>query len=290
MPLLPAVTGSCRAGRERDPRNVPSVTDALPFWLPLSVLTFLVQMLAYHGAGLAFEWCDRTRRLAAFKVRDIDRLTYLELLPRVLANQVLVLLPAMVLLQVSGLAFVGAPHLSLWHFLLALVLMGVGHDIVQYVFHRFVLHRPGLVRKLGHAVHHSTGASKAISACYMSPVDFLLEIVLPYLVPLVLVSAGADIAFHCVVAGLGAIGGLYEHSGYDFAARLPRRAGFWSRPLAVLDTSITSKAHAEHHRRSNVSFSDGFGSPGICDTIFKTRWDLARDPIAESRGQVLPRA
>lgn len=263
-----------------------STTDLLPWWLPLSVLTFLAQMIAYHGVGLAFEWCDRSRMLAAFKVRDADRLTYFELFPRVFANQVLILLPAMVLLQASGLAFVGAPQLAPWHFLLAMVLMGVGHDIVQYVFHRFVLHRPGLIRKLGHSVHHSTGASKAISACYMSHVDFLLEIVLPYLVPLVLVAAGADIAFHLVVASLGAIGGLYEHSGYDFAARLPKRAGFWSRPLAVLDTLITSKAHAEHHRRSNVSFSDGFGSPGICDTIFKTRWDLASDRTAEMmRGQ-----
>ncbi len=264
-----------------------SATDALPWWLPLSVLTFLVQMIAYHGVGLAFEYCDRAKKLAAFKVRDADRLTYLELLPRVLANQILVLLPAMVLLEVSGLAYVGAPHLSAWHFLLAMAAMGIGHDVVQYVFHRFVLHRPGLIRTLGHAVHHSTGASKAISACYMSHTDFFLEIVLPYLVPLVLVGAGADITFHLVVASLGAIGGLYEHSGYDFAVRLPKARGFWARPLAVLDTLITSKAHGEHHRRSVVSFSDGFGSPGICDTIFKTRWDLAPDPLAEARGRAL---
>jgi sterol desaturase/sphingolipid hydroxylase (fatty acid hydroxylase superfamily) len=262
-------------------------TDQLPWWLPLSVLTFVVQMIAYHGVGLAFEICDRTKRLAAFKVRDADRLTYRALLPRVLANQFFVLLPAMVLLELSGLAFVGAPHLSVWHFLLAMVLMGVGHDIVQYVFHRFVLHRPGLVRTLGHALHHSTGASKAISACYMSAPDFFLEIVLPYLVPLAVVGAGADIGFHLVVAALGAVGGLYEHSGYDFAARLPKAKGLWARALALLETSITSKAHAEHHRRSIVSFSDGFGSPGICDTIFRTRWDLARDPVAEMRGPAL---
>jgi sterol desaturase/sphingolipid hydroxylase (fatty acid hydroxylase superfamily) len=252
-------------------------TDPLPWWLPLSVLTFGVQMIVYHGVGLAFDYCDRTKRLAVFKVRSVDRLSHGELLPRVLANQFLILLPAMVLLQASGLAFVGAPHLAPWHFLLALVLMGVGHDIVQYGFHRFVLHRPGLIRKLGHALHHSTGASKAISACYMSFTDFFLEIVLPYLVPLVVVFAGADIGFHLLVASLGAIGGLYEHSGYDFAVRLPKATGVWTRPLALLESFVTSKAHAEHHRRSNVSFSDGFGSPGICDTIFTTRWDLVPD-------------
>ena len=36
---------------------------------------------------------------------------------------------------------------------------------------------------------------------------------------------------------------------------------------------ISSHAHAQHHRRSSVSFSDGFGSPGLCDTLFGTRWD-----------------
>ncbi len=145
----------------------------VPWWLPLSVLVWAVQMAVFHGVGLFFEWSDRRGMLASFKVRDNDRLGYFELLPRVLFNQIFVLLPAMVAFQYTGLAFTGAPRLSVWHFLAGLVLMGIGHDIVQYVFHRFVLHRPGLIRKLGHSVHHSTGASKAISACYMSLGGFL---------------------------------------------------------------------------------------------------------------------
>ncbi len=251
------------------------MVSCLPWPLPLSVLVWAVQMAVFHGAGLLFEWSDRTGMLASLKVRDVDRLGYFELLPRVLANQVFVLLPAMAVLQYTGLAFTGAPHLSVLHFFAGMALMGVGHDIVQYVFHRFVLHRPGLIRQLGHSVHHSTGASKAISACYMSPADFFLEIVLPYLVPLAIAGAGADVSFHLAVACLGAIGGLYEHSGYDFAVRLRPPNGSGSRPLAWLSHLVTSKAHGEHHRRRNVSFSDGFGSPGICDTIFRTRWDMA---------------
>jgi hypothetical protein len=68
------------------------------------------------------------------------------------------------------------------------------------------------------------------------------------------------------------MGGLYEHSGYDFASRpevTPRR---WISPLPA--SLVSSHAHGEHHRRSRVSFSDGFGSPGVCDLIFRTRWDL----------------
>jgi len=250
----------------------------LPVWLPMSVLTFAVQMLVYHGVGLWFEWCDRAGRMRAFKMRAVERRSYFELMPRVLANQLFILLPSMMALQYFGLAFVGAPHLGALHFLVALVLMGVGHDIVQYASHRFLLHRPGLIRKLGHSVHHSTGASRSISACYMSGADFFLEIVLPYLLPLIFVIAGADIAFQLTVASLGAIGGLYEHSGYDFSARLLRgERGLKGRLIAALAAIVTSKAHAEHHRRNNVSFSDGFGSPGICDTVFATRWDLAGD-------------
>ena len=253
------------------------VNSLLPWWLPLSVLVWAVQMAVFHGVGLFFELSDRTGLLAPFKVRDADRLGYFDLLPRVLFNQFFVLLPAMMAFQYTGLAFTGAPHMSAWHFLAGLVLMPIGHDIVQYIFHRFVLHRPGLILKLGHSVHHSTGASKAISACYMSPVDFFLEIALPFLVPLALIGAGTDVLFHLTLASLGAIGGLYEHSGYDFAVRLRRlnRSGSRRQPKAWLAYLVTSKAHGEHHRRSNVSFSDGFGSPGICDAIFKTRWDMA---------------
>lgn len=253
------------------------LTSNLPLSLPLSVLTWAVMMAVYHGVGLFFEWCDRTGTLARFKVRRRERLSYLGLLPRVLFNQVFVLLPAMVFLERAGLAFTGRTQLTFFHFVAGMVLMGIGHDIVQYVFHCWVLHRPALMRTLGHSVHHSTGAAKAISACFMSPADFFLEIVLPYLIPLVLIGAGGDTAFNLLVASLGAVGGLYEHSGYDFAAHLPKAkgGGFRQELLRFIGLLVTSKAHGEHHRVGNVSFSDGFGSPGICDTVFKTRWDLA---------------
>lgn len=252
--------------------------STLPAWLPLSVLTWIAIMAVYHGFGIAFEVCDHTGWLGKAKVRRADRLGYFDLLPRVAANQIFVLLPCMVAVQWAGLAYVGTPHLGAWRFVVNLVLMAIGHDVVQYATHRYVLHHPKLMRKLGHAVHHSTGASKGISACYMSAPDFFLEIVLPYLLPLALVGGGgSDITFQIVVAGLGAFGGLYEHSGYDFAVPLRDSRLFHAVPLLgrILDTIITSKAHGEHHRRFNVSFSDGFGSPGICDTVMSTRWDKA---------------
>jgi sterol desaturase/sphingolipid hydroxylase (fatty acid hydroxylase superfamily) len=253
---------------------------SLPAWMPLSVLTWIVVMVVFHGIGYGFEYCDRTGLFKSAKVRRADKLTYQQLLPRALFNQVFVLLPAMVLVQWLGWAFVGPAHLSVWRFLGMLVGMAVGHDVVQYVAHRYVLHNPRTSRFLGHTVHHMTGASKAISALYMTPADFFLEIVLPYLLPLVVLGGGgSDILFHLLVAGLGAFGGLYEHSGYDFAAPLRETRFFKSVPWlgAILETLVSSHAHGQHHTRGVVSFSDGFGSPGICDTVFATRWDKVEE-------------
>lgn len=247
----------------------------LPNWLPLSVAVWLVQMLAYHGFGLWFEYLDRTGGLADYKVRPVDRWTYWQVMPRVLANQVFILLPAMILVEWSGLAFAGPAHIGVVMFAVGLIGMTIGHDVVQYVSHCWILHKPTLMRPLGHSVHHSTTASRGVSACFMSAADFQLEIAAPYLLPLIAItaigSAGTDLTFHFFAVAAGAFGGLYEHSGYDFSIKLAQSDNALLRFVAG---RISSKAHAEHHSRGNVSFSDGFGSSNICDTMFKTRWDL----------------
>lgn len=229
-------------------------------------------MLVFHGIGFGFELCDRTDTLRRFKVRRHERLTYARALPRVLFNQTFVLLPAMWLCEKTGLAFVGSAKIGLAFAAIALLLMTIGHDIVQYAAHRWLLHNVRF-RWLRHDIHHATGASRAITACYMSAPDFFLTIVCPYLVPLVLIGGGtANVPFQLLVACLGAVGGLYEHSGYDFASGVVTARHSW---LSLVPAPlVSSHAHGEHHRRSRVSFSDGFGSPGLCDLIFRTRWDL----------------
>jgi sterol desaturase/sphingolipid hydroxylase (fatty acid hydroxylase superfamily) len=244
--------------------------------LPLSAVVWVGHMLVFHSVGVAFELCDRKGWLRRYKVRDRERLAYLDYLPRVLFNQTFILLPAMWLCERLGLAYTGSKHIGLLWAVVVIVLMTIGHDIVQYFAHRFVMHSPRF-RWLGHGLHHSTGASKSITACYMSAPDFFLEIVCPYLVPLIVIGGGtADLGFQLLVASLGALGGLYEHSGYDFAPGIRRSLAAKTSPLLRLIPSslISSHAHGEHHRRSRVSFSDGFGSPGLCDAIFRTRWDM----------------
>jgi sterol desaturase/sphingolipid hydroxylase (fatty acid hydroxylase superfamily) len=244
---------------------------SLPWWMPLSVLAWTFGILVYHVVAALFEVCDRRGWLGRFKRRDADRLSYRQMLPLVLFNQCCVLLPCMVACQALGLAFTGTPQLGIVRFCVSLAGVAVGHDIVMYAFHRGLLHNRRF-RWLRHSLHHATGASRAISACYMSPPDFFLEIVCPFLVPLVIVGGGgADLSFHLMVAAVAPLGGLYEHSGYDFAGML--RGSVFARLPANL---TSSHAHAEHHRRSTVSFSDGFGSPGLSDWLFATRWDLQR--------------
>src|SRR5208283_723035 len=212
----------------------------------------------------------------------MERLGYFDMLPRVLANQTFLLLPAMLFIQWAGLAFVGSPRISLPVFLASVAAMTVGHDVLQYIAHRFVLHRPDMMRRLGHALHHSTIGSRGISACYMSAADFFLEIVCPYLIPLAFVPLGSNFWVHALVVTSGAFGGLYEHSGYDFARALRERQEGRApgRLRLALAKMVSSEAHAAHHSRGNVSFSDGFGSSNICDTLFRTRFDL----VAPRRG------
>ncbi|TPX13342.1 uncharacterized protein E0L32_006315 [Thyridium curvatum] len=267
---------------------LPSGPSPSSLALPVSVYAWAAQQVVYHAVGLLFEECDRKGALKRFKVRDVDRKHYADLLPRVLFNQLFVLLPSMVAAEtLLALCFVGR-QLQWWHYALVPPAMAVGHDVVQYLAHRYLLHQPNvaLMRALRHSVHHSTGATKAVSACYMSAPDFFLEIVLPYLVPLALVGGGGDnVYFHSLVAGLGAVGGLYEHSGYDFSVVLRSyschghgdgsTAAKWPRLASILGSFLDNRSHTEHHVRAHVSFSDGFGSPGICDTVMGTRWDLA---------------
>lgn len=92
---------------------------------------------------------------------------------------------------------------------------------------------------------------------YMSSPDFLLEIVIPYLVPLIFLSmANVCSSATCVaILPLGALGGLYEHSGYNFFDG-----------IAALDTTV----HGMHHRFYHCSFADGVGAPSIFDAAMGT--------------------
>ncbi|KAJ5112252.1 hypothetical protein N7532_000297 [Penicillium argentinense] len=258
--------------------------------IPISIQTWIVQELSFLGTALFCEYADTTTA-RSLRVREPDRKGFMKMLPQVLFNQFFVLLPCMILTEWLGLCFTGISYSTLIRIFVIFYGMALGHDIVQYTTHRFLLHNHNirLMRVLRHSVHHTTTASRGISACYMFPTDYFLEIVLPYLVPLaVLGGGGMSRLFHFPVAGLGAAGGVYEHSGYDLCLsfhlhdKIPAGSEGSLKSYVLnllfkwLSGTLDNRAHGEHHARANISFSDGFGSPEFCDTIFGTRWNVSK--------------
>jgi sterol desaturase/sphingolipid hydroxylase (fatty acid hydroxylase superfamily) len=137
------------------------------------------------------------------------------------------------------------------------VLSAAMHEVLFYLGHRYVLHTRWGYLTLNHRLHHASPTNSAISAMYMAPVDFLLEIVVPYLGALWLPMAAGVCSKGMAVATLplGSVGGLYEHSGYNFL-----------RGVAGLDTGV----HAAHHARRDCSFADGVGAPSVLDPLLGT--------------------
>ena len=222
--------------------------------VPYSVVVFAVHFVTWHSGCLVFEALDRMRLCQRFKITRGDRASYMDLAPRVLANQFLILLPVMVMAQAAGLMFVGTPRHGPLRVLVDAVGVGYAHDLVFYVTHRYALHSRWGYRWFRHDLHHRTKAECAASSMYMAPGDFVLEIIMPYAAWPLLVSR-LDLLSNCLLVTLGGLGALYEHSGYDFLPRLQ-----------------STRMHAAHHASGMVAFSEGVGSPGLMDRIMRTSW------------------
>lgn len=116
------------------------------------------------------------------------------------------------------------------------------------------LHTPWGFTALGHNLHHTSKAGCAATAMYMAPIDFFIQIVAPYGAFLILFKT--DWRFDILLASIGSVAAMYEHSGYCFTK--------WK----TLDTTM----HFSHHLgRVHGSLSEGVLSPGYCDMIFGTK-------------------
>lgn len=249
---------------------LPPMFNYHTLWAHLSsdyptILSWLLFMLFFHSLGFLFHILDVTRTLSHYKhfhATSNNTPTYMQMLPLVLFNQTMLLLPIMLLTTHLGLTY----HLQhvqvttqavLISFTSVLLIAPFVHELMFYIAHRYILHAPWGFIHLNHALHHSTKTHSAISAMYMSPPDFILEVVIPYIMPLIIICTSRLITHtHAIlVLPFGAIGGLYEHSGYNF---LPM--------FSVTDTST----HAFHHRFHNCSFGDGFGSTSVLDPLFSS--------------------
>lgn len=228
-------------------------------------------MLVFHVFSFLFQVLDHANLLQTYKIYPPTEHTptYRQMLPRVLFNQIFLLLPACLLCHRLNLSFPDpsipfqpSHHQSSPTVLTSLLIMFIVppllHEFAFYVAHRFILHHPWGFSRFNHALHHATKAHSALSAMYMSPSDFLLEIILPYLLPLIVVSRLNLMRQPHIICmlPLGALGGLYEHSGYNF----------FGKHIPFLDTRV----HGLHHLHYTCSFADGVGAPSIFDSTFHT--------------------
>jgi len=231
---------------------------ALSRALPSAVYVWAAHVVMFHLVAGALQFLDYFKLLQQFKTHHDPNTKYSVCLAYALRNQICVMLPCMILSEYLGICFYPTGfHISLPLLVVGALCMTLGHDILFYLCHRFILHSEWGFHAFGHKLHHQSKASCAVSAMYMTSTDFFFEIVIPYLVPLWFVSPFTGFAVHVFFPMAGAFGGAYEHSGYNFLA------GF--KPL---DTT----AHTMHHMRYDCSFSDGVGSSNLMDSVFATTY------------------
>ncbi|KAJ3081096.1 hypothetical protein HK100_009979 [Physocladia obscura] len=247
-----------------------------------AMLSWIIFMAIFYALSLFFEFCDRFglfREQKHFR-GTASSPTFERMLPTVLVNQFLILLPSMLVVSsLGGFNYVspaykfsnttnmlltgssqGSPewyHIGPISLLCTLLFAAAIHEILFYVGHRYILHSRFGYITLNHRLHHSSPTNCAISAFYMTPIDFALEILVPYYGSLgITVYLGLCQPIVAIaLLPIGTIGGVYEHSGYNFWPGVPG-----------LDTVV----HYAHHSKHNCSFADGFGAPSVLDPWFGT--------------------
>ncbi len=130
----------------------------------------------------------------------------------------------------------------LWWLPLSVLAYLILHDAWFYWTHRW-MHRPGLFR-LAHAVHHASRPPTAWAAMSFHPLEALTgAVVIPALVFLVPIHAGALLTVLMVMT----IMGVTNHMGWElFPDRLVRgKAGGWL---------ITASHHQRHHREYRCNY------------------------------------
>mmetsp|Transcript_526 Transcript_526/g.1800 ORF Transcript_526/g.1800 Transcript_526/m.1800 type:complete len:239 (-) Transcript_526:461-1177(-) len=141
----------------------------VPKSFPTAFLAWLSLMVTFHTVCGFLELCDRRKWLQRFRRQPAgDSITYAEMMPRILFNQVVLMLPAMLLSERLALGynsrvlFNSVPSLAA-----CLAVMGIGHDVIFYIGHRYLLHSRWGYKRFGHDLHHSTKANCAAGAFYM---------------------------------------------------------------------------------------------------------------------------
>lgn len=223
-------------------------------------IVWLSGFLTFNIGGFIFFFIDKYDLLSSYKIANKNEynISYIDILKRSNINLLVGLLPMMWWVNYMGwVNFDGNSDFS--HSLISMLCMTEGHDIVQYIIHRWILHNKHLYKVIGHNIHHTIIADISISSLYNSLGDFILLNGIPYILPLIMIGCNNSVIVNCLILSLGMLGGLYEHSGYDLSR------------LNIYGCSILeNRYHYKHHIYLKYNYSNGFGSPGVIDYIFGT--------------------
>ncbi|MFT7521777.1 MAG: sterol desaturase/sphingolipid hydroxylase (fatty acid hydroxylase superfamily) [Kiritimatiellia bacterium] len=243
--------------------------DALLVWVPYGDGALLA-MLGLSAIGVGVTWTvaplfhqvDRTgspKFIAKYKIQDpFDdprRPSFAEAARVVLRNQVVLALPALVVLglwlrYVWGWS-VHADPWPWWAVPLQLMAMLFISEVSFFTSHRF-LHRPWWYRTV-HRQHHRFRTSTSIAAQYAHPFEYLVGNVLSLGLALALVPA--DMTTMWFYGVLVIVDTHLTHSGYN----LP--FGWW----------------AVHHDLHHYSVNGNFGAGGFMDRLFGSELGPPRD-------------
>lgn len=173
-----------------------------------------------------------------------SRIKFFDMLPRVIRNNIIgILFYWFILFPISKNRGVGNHNANIYKILSDLVILFFIFDTIFYIFHR-MLHHPYMYRF--HKVHHSTFAEIGISTHYMSFIDYLIEVILPFWMSISMYNSCFMASL--IFAVIGQLNGVISHSGYKFP--------FLPNPLS----------HQYHH----FYFNKNYGTGGIWDYVFST--------------------
>lgn len=229
-----------------------TVVAAVPEWVLVVVVPYLLHQGVYWGMSAGFGIVDRTDRpafVARYRIQDGKRRE--PPWPKVwrnLAVTQLVLSPLMMLWLWGMLRLRGwsaTDHMpGVGETVLQLAAMGACAAVWFYASHRF-LHRPWWMKKV-HRVHHEFRTSSAVASIYAHPVEFVFGNFLTLGLGVILVGPSLPVLYLWTVLALHTV--VAHHSGYN-VPWLP-----WS----------------VHHDWHHYRFKECFGTLGLLDTLLGT--------------------
>lgn len=212
------------------------------------ILSFFFHEFWYFFPAIIFELMDREILVSKefkgkYKLKEINsKYKFGEMVPTVLLNHVLQYIVFCILVVYNTRETTESwTHTLMWSVIFFLVT-----DWTLFFGHYF-MHLNETIYKFTHSLHHSTFGSQAVSAHFMTIIDFTLESVVPMVVSILFFKYGASGVALLSFACAGALNTTVVHSGYE----LP----FLSSP----------KQHYLHHLKYNYNFSIG-----ITDYLFQT--------------------